>query len=155
VPELMNSTNLDGEPACWANGRTFVIWSHVCRQPWQTDEWIDSQRKTLRPNEFARMIETRFVEGEGNFVDPDAWEALISLEHEPLPPGSEQKVYAGMDLATAAQGDDCALIGVYEDDGIVKVAFHKVWKGKDRKDQLKLTQTVKPYSDPGCRTIQH
>jgi hypothetical protein len=144
VPELEDITN-DGSPACWRNGRTFVFWSHVTRQPWQTAEWIAQQRKTLRAAEFARMIECQFVEGEGNFVEPDAWEALISPSHSPLSPGDIPRVYIGLDIATAPSGDDCALIGVYHQDGLVKVAFHKVWKGKDRKQRLKLTETVKPY----------
>ena len=54
VPDLAHITN-DGDPACWANGRTFVFWSHVCRQPWQTEAWIEQQRRTLRPAEFARV----------------------------------------------------------------------------------------------------
>jgi hypothetical protein len=146
VPELIDIVNQNDEPACWVNGRTFVFWSDVCRQPWQTEEWTESQRKTLRPNEFARMIECRFVEGEGNFIEEDAWQSLIGADHEPLPPGDRSKpVYVGLDIATAPGGDDCALIGIYAEDNIAKVAFHKVWKGKDRKQKLKLTQTVKPY----------
>ena len=35
VPALADITNDGDEPACWANGRTFVFWSHECRQPWQ------------------------------------------------------------------------------------------------------------------------
>jgi phage terminase large subunit-like protein len=54
-------------------------------------------------------------------------------------------VYIGLDLAISPGGDDCALIGVYQDDGRVKVAFHKLWKGKARKAKLKLGSTVKPY----------
>ena len=56
------------------------------------------------------MIETVFVEGEGDFVDPDDWQALIDPEHAALPPGSGQAVFVGLDLATAPKGDDAALI---------------------------------------------
>jgi hypothetical protein len=145
VAELEHITN-GGEPAAWRNGRTFVFWSHETRQPWQTEEWKAEQRKTLRQAEYLRMIETVFVEGVGDFVDQDAWEALISPTHEPLKPGSEHRVYIGLDLATAPGGDDCALIGVYHDQGLVKVAFHKVWKGgKERRARLKLTETAQPW----------
>ncbi len=145
IPELAHIQNADGTPACWQNGRTFVFWSHVCRQPWQTEDWIAEQRRTLRPAEFSRMIETLFVESEANFIDFADWEALISPGHNPLPPGSPERVFVGLDLATAPGGDDCALIGVYADEGLVKVAFHKVWKGKKRREQLKLKETVYPY----------
>lgn len=147
VLELADIVNGDGEPACWANGRTFVFWSHVCRQPWQTEEWIAEQRRTLRAAEFARMVQTEFVEGVGDFCEPEAWEACISTDHTPLPRGDKTKqVYIGLDLATSPKGDDCALIGVYRaENNRVAVAFHKVWKGKDRRIRLKLTETVKPY----------
>lgn len=91
------------------------------------------------------MIECRFVEGVGNFCEPEAWAGLISADHQPLSPGSTKPVYVGLDLATSAGGDDCALIGVYPDNGRVVVAFHKVWKGKDRATKLKLKETVFPH----------
>lgn len=146
VPELAHVVNSDGEPACWANGRHFVFWSDTCRQPWQTVEWIESQRKSLRPAEFQRMIRCVFVQGVGNFVDPDAWAACIDPEHDMLAPGSERAIHIGLDLALSPGGDDCAVIAVYkDDDDRVKVAWHKVWKGKDRQTKLKLSQTVKPF----------
>lgn len=145
VEELSDIVNDDNEPACWANGRTFVFWSHTPRQPWQTPQWLEGQRKSNRPGEFERMIFCYFVEGLGNFCDPEAWLALVDPDHTPLPPTKETAVFVGLDLATSAGGDDCALVGVYEDNGRVKVAFHKVWKGKDRQQKLKLTETVRPY----------
>jgi hypothetical protein len=146
VPELADMDDGRGEPACWANGRHFTFWSHICRQPWQTDEWIASQRASLRPAEFGRMIQTDFVEGEGDFVPLDAWEALIDPDHRPLEPGDDgPAVCVGLDVATAAGGDDCACIGVYHEGGKVKLAFHRVWKGQQRREQLKLKESVYPY----------
>lgn len=144
VPELADITNPDGEPACWRNGRHFTFWSHQCRQPWQTEAWIDAQRKTLRAAEFSRMILTEFAEGEGDFIAQPDWELLIDPNHRPLPPGSSIPVYVGLDLATAPGGDDCALIGLYAEGGKALVAFHKLWRGT-RKTQLKLSESVYPY----------
>jgi phage terminase large subunit-like protein len=144
VPDLAHITN-GSDPACYANGRHFTFWSHVTRQPWQTDEWIESQRKALRPPEYARMILCQFAEGAGDFVDQDAWEALIDPDHHPLPPYSDHQLFVGLDVATAPGGDDCACIGVYHEDDHVKVAWHHVWKGKDRRERLKLSETVQPF----------
>lgn len=63
-PVLTQITNADGQPACWRNGRTFVYWSHVCRQPWQTKSWQDEQRQVLRPADYDRMIQCQFSEPE-------------------------------------------------------------------------------------------
>lgn len=145
VEELADITNEDNEPTCWANGRTFVFWSHLCRQPWQTEEWQAQQVKDLRPAEFLRMIKTIFSEGIGDFCDPEAWDACISPEHLPLAPGSHQPVFIGLDLALKPKGDDAALCAVYPDNGLVKLAFHKLWKGSERTETLKLSDTVLPY----------
>lgn len=145
VPDLAHIVNPDGEPACWRNGRSFTFWSHQCRQPWQTEEWKAGLRRTLRPAEYRRMIGCEFVEGIGNFCEPEAWKALIDPNHKPLAPGSPFPVYVGLDLALSPKGDDCALIGVYPHEGKAKLAFHKVWKGKERKHKLTLGSTVKPY----------
>lgn len=145
VKELADITNDDNEPACFANGRQFTFWSHLCRQPWQTQQWLDGQRASLRPAEYARMIECIFAEGTGDFCELDAWQACISSDHTPLMAGSKNPVFVGLDLATSAGGDDCALVGVYPDNGLVKVAFHHVWKGKERTERLKLKTTVYPY----------
>ena len=145
VPELEDIDDGRGDPACWRNGRLFVFWSHLCRQPWQTPAWIESQRQSLSSPQFSRMILCDFVESEGDFIEQAAWEVLIHPDHKPLDPGSRLPVYIGLDVAIAVGGDDCALVGVYPEDGQVKVAFHKVWKSRGRKRALRLSQTVEPY----------
>ena len=146
VPELAHITNADGEPACWRNGRAFTFWSHECRQPWQTEEWLTSQRKTLRSAEFRRMIKCQFVEGTGDFIDLDAWAACIDPDLKALDRWLPDPIYIGLDIATKPGGDDCALCGVYERDGKVYLAFHSIWKGgKERTKDLSLSRTVEPY----------
>ena len=163
VAELADIEDGDGQPACWANQRHFTFWSHQCRQPWQTEAWVDGLRRDLRPNEFARMVECRFVEGEGSFIDQADWESLIDPDLQRLEPGDKSvDVAIGLDLALSPRGDDCALIGVYRASGRtadtvsksdevsrtdtrVAVAFHKVWSGKTRIRRLKLGTTVKPW----------
>ena len=144
-PVLTHITNEDGEPACFARGDQFTFWSDRCRQGWQTPQWIESQRQALRGGEFARMIQCRFVAGEGNFCEPDVWAACINPDHRPLEPGSKEPVFVGVDLAIAAGGDNAAIVGVYPQGGRVKLAFHRVWEGSQRKNALRLGQTVKPF----------
>ena len=146
VPELEDIDDGRGEPACWRNGRLFVFWSHLCRQPWQTEAWQAGQKATLSAAQFSRMVACDFVESEGDFLDFETWETLIGPDHVPLDPGSDKAVFVGLDVATKPRGDDCALIGVYPQDGQVKVAFHRIWKGgKERRAALRLSETVEPY----------
>jgi len=46
-----------------------MYWTHECIAPWQTHEWLEQMRQQLRPNQFARMIENRWVRGEGDFLE--------------------------------------------------------------------------------------
>lgn len=146
VPELAHIVNADGSPTCYANGRTFCFWSHTPRQPWQTEQWIEGQRRTLREGEFRRMIQTQFVESSGGFFPYENWAKLVDPEHEPLPPGTDTPVYVGLDIATKPGGDDCACIACYQDADRVKVAWHRVWRGgQNRTQPLKLSETVQPF----------
>ena len=64
------------------------------------------------------MIKTIFAEGQGDFCEPEAWAGLHQPRSQPLLPGDKtRRVYVGLDLATSAKGDDCALVGVYPDNG--------------------------------------
>jgi hypothetical protein len=147
VPELLDIEDGRGGPACWRAGRHFTFWSHECKQPWQTAEWIRSQRQSLRPNQFARMIRTDFAAGEGDFIDPELWTALVDPTLTPLEPGRREPVYLGLDLAVKPGGDDAAVVALYETrGGKIGVAFHQLWKGgRHRTKDLRISQTVKPY----------
>jgi hypothetical protein len=103
------------------------------------------QKTTLRENSYKRLHENFRTVNLGNFIDQEDWESLIDPEHKPLQPGAEFPVFVGLDLALSAGGDDCALIGVYPEDGKAKIAFHKIWKGRERSEKLKLSDTVEPF----------
>ena len=53
------------------------FWSHKPLAPWQTEKWLAEMRRSLRPNQFLRMIENRFVTSEANFVEMSAWDACV------------------------------------------------------------------------------
>ena len=46
-----------------------MFWSHDPIAPWQTDAWVAEMRRSLRHNQFLRMIENRFVTTESAFVE--------------------------------------------------------------------------------------
>lgn len=112
----------------------------------EAKEYYKDQKSTLRENTNKRLHENRRMPNVGTFVDDDVWQGLVDRKLEPLQPGSDRPVYIGLDLAVAPGGDNCALIGVYWDQGKTKVAFHKLWKGgKLRLRKLNLAETVEPY----------
>jgi hypothetical protein len=38
-----------------------MFWAHEPIAPWQTESWLSDMRRSLRPNQYLRMIENRFV----------------------------------------------------------------------------------------------
>ena len=54
-----------------------MAWHHEPVAFWQTDSWLTDMRRSLRPNQYLRMIENRFVTTESSFVDLDAWDACV------------------------------------------------------------------------------
>ena len=54
-----------------------MFWSHAPVAPWQTDAWVAEMRRSLRPNQFLRMIENRFVTTESSFVELAAWDKCV------------------------------------------------------------------------------
>lgn len=68
----------------YTNGRLFMYWDHEPRMPWQTPEYYEEQRQSLRPNAYLRLHENRWVSGENSFVDMDWWDACIDHSLHPL-----------------------------------------------------------------------
>jgi hypothetical protein len=56
-------------PNLYAGDGMLMFWSHDPIAPWQTDAWVADMRRSLRPNQFLRMIENRFVTTESAFVE--------------------------------------------------------------------------------------
>jgi phage terminase large subunit-like protein len=104
-----------------------MFWTHDCIAPWQTERWIAEMRRSLRPNQFLRMIENRFVSGETTFIDMSKWDACVvpglgsSVENRLLP------IYVGVDASV--KHDSTAIVAVaYDDDAkVCRLIFHRVF----------------------------
>ena len=59
-----------------------MFWTHEPVAPWQTQAWLDEQRRSLRPNQYLRQIENRFVGSELTFVDMAAWDACVDQQSD-------------------------------------------------------------------------
>jgi phage terminase large subunit-like protein len=58
----------------YAGDGILMFWTHQPVAPWQDAAWIAQMRRSLRPNQFARMIENRFIDAETSFIDMDLWD---------------------------------------------------------------------------------
>jgi len=105
-----------------------MFWSHECIAPWQDERWIAEMRRSLRPNQFLRMIENRFVSGETTFIDMSKWDACVvpnlgaPVENRLLP------IYCGVDAST--KHDSTAIVAVTYDTTAkqVRLIGHRVFQ---------------------------
>jgi hypothetical protein len=54
-----------------------MFWTHQPVAPWQDERWLSEMRRSLRPNQYLRLIENRFVSGESSFVSMAAWDRCV------------------------------------------------------------------------------
>jgi phage terminase large subunit-like protein len=64
-------------PNLYAGDGMLMFWSHDPIAPWQTDAWVAEMRRSLRHNQFLRMIENRFVTTESAFVELATWDKCV------------------------------------------------------------------------------
>ena len=86
-------------PDLYAGDGMLMFWSHKPVAPWQTDAWVAEMRRSLRPNQFLRMIENRFVTSESSFVEMAAWDRCVDprLGHVVNDPGLP--IWVGVDAS--------------------------------------------------------
>jgi phage terminase large subunit-like protein len=101
-----------------------MFWSHLPIAPWQTPDWLDEMRRSLRPNQYLRMIENRFVTGEQSFVNMAQWDACVQSYH---PPADRMlPVYVGVDAST--KHDSTAIVAVTRKADTVRLVTYRIFQ---------------------------
>jgi hypothetical protein len=112
----------------YAGNGQLTFWSHTPIAPWQDAEWLDEMRRSLRPNQFLRMIENRFVSSESTFIDMAAWDACVDPNWSPVVSDHSLNVFVGIDASH--KRDSTAIVVVCYDRPAkkVKLVFHRVFQ---------------------------
>jgi phage terminase large subunit-like protein len=87
-----------------------MFWTHSPIAPWQTDAWIAEMRRSLRTNQFLRMIENRFVSSESSFIAMEKWAACVDPDATPMISAPDLPVYVGIDASV--KHDSTAVVAV-------------------------------------------
>src|SRR5262249_31581819 len=95
-------------PDLHAGDGLLMFWSHQPIAPWQTSEWIAEMRRSLRPNQYLRMIENRFVTTESSFIDMAWWDACVDPSAHLLLADRALPVWVGVDAST--ERDSTAIV---------------------------------------------
>ena len=76
-----------------------MFWSHEPIAPWQDQRWLTEMRRSLRPAQFLRMIENRFVTTESTFIDMSWWDACVDPQARPIVQDRQLSVWVGIDAS--------------------------------------------------------
>jgi hypothetical protein len=91
------------------NGIIF-FWSHKPIAPWQTESWLASMRRSLRPNQYLRMIENRWTGGESSFIPLEWWDLCVEPDLRSVVVEKYLPVFIGVDASI--RRDSTALVCV-------------------------------------------
>jgi len=86
-------------PDLRAGDGLLCFWSHVPIAPWQTSAWLEDMKRSLRPAQYLRMIENRFVTTESSFIDMAWWDACVDPGARLLLADRSLPVWVGVDAS--------------------------------------------------------
>ena len=115
-------------PNLYAGDGILMFWSHEPVAPWQTEAWLAEMRRSLRLNQFLRMIENRFVTTENAFVELSAWDKCVDAQLGHLPRNPGLSIWVGVDASI--KHDSTAIVAVtwQEETQQVRLVTHRVFQ---------------------------
>jgi phage terminase large subunit-like protein len=114
-------------PSLHAGDGMLFAWHTSPIAPWQTPQWLEEMRRSLRPSAFARMILNQFVSPESKFIPMSEWDACVQPSLTPVLRDRGLPIWVGVDAST--KRDSTALVAVTFDrkSKSVKLICHRVF----------------------------
>jgi phage terminase large subunit-like protein len=113
-------------PNLFAGDGLLMAWHHEPIAPWQTESWLAETRRGLRPNQYLRMIENRFVTTESSFVNLAAWDACVDPGANPVLTDKALPVWVGIDAS--AKHDATAVVAVTFEAQRIRLVWHRIFQ---------------------------
>jgi phage terminase large subunit-like protein len=115
-------------PNLHAGDGLLMAWHHEPVAPWQTPAWLAEMRRSLRPNQYLRMIENQFVTTESSFIDLAWWDACTDLGAHPLITDRNMPIWVGVDAST--KRDSTAIVSCGWDYNVHKARLicHRIFQ---------------------------
>jgi phage terminase large subunit-like protein len=128
-------------PSLRAGDGMLFAWHHEPISPWQDEAWLAQMRRDLRPNQFLRMIENRFVISEQTFIPPEDWDRCVVPTLRPQIANHVLPIWVGIDASY--KHDTTAIVAVSYDQKSKQVVLvtHRVFQPSPD-DSLNFEQTV-------------
>jgi phage terminase large subunit-like protein len=87
-------------PSLYAGDGLLMAWHHEPVAPWQDERWLAEMRRSLRPAQYLRMIECRFVTSESSFVELSQWDRCVDPGLGHRPNDKALPIFLGVDAST-------------------------------------------------------
>jgi phage terminase large subunit-like protein len=128
-------------PSLHAGDGILMAWHHEPIAPWQHEGWLAQMRRSLRPAQYLRMIENRFVTSEAAFVPMAAWDRCIDPNVGATVAAKGFPVYIGVDASV--KHDSSAIVVTTWDAAAqqVRLVFHRVFQPTPD-DPLNFEETI-------------
>ena len=114
-------------PDLYAGDGILMFWSHEPIAPWQTADWINEMRRSLRPNQFGRMIENRFVTTKSRFVDTTMWDQCTDPRIGHVVADRTLPVWAAVDASVKHDSTALAIVTWTQQEQRVRLVDHKIF----------------------------
>lgn len=112
----------------YAGDGLLCFWSHSVIAPWQTDQWLAQMRRQLRPNQFLRMIENRFVSNETSFVEMAEWDRCVDPEAAPIMENKALPVWIAVDASTKHDASVVLACAYDHDERKARLINHRIFQ---------------------------
>jgi phage terminase large subunit-like protein len=118
-----------------------MFWSHAPVAPWQTPDWIEQMRRSLRPNQFLRMIRNEFVTTESSFIDMAWWDACTDPDAAPRFSDPALPVWVGVDASVKRDSTAVVWVTLNKEAQKVVLTGHRIFQPSPR-EPLDFEATV-------------
>ena len=128
-------------PSLHAGDGILMAWHHDVVAPWQTPEWLNEMRRSLRPSQYLRMIENRFVTSEGSFIGLDPWDACVDPAARPVLEDRTLSVWVAVDASTKHDSTAIVVCAWEQTAQRVRLVTHKIFQPTPQ-DPLSFEDTI-------------
>jgi hypothetical protein len=105
-----------------------MLWTHQPVAPWQNAAWLADSRRQLRPNQYLRMIENRFVATDSAFIELGWYDDCVDPDLHMLAADRSLPIYVGVDASV--KHDSTAIAAVTWDRTVNKarLVWHRIFQ---------------------------
>ncbi len=129
APDLRSDENL------------LCYWTHELKAPWQSEAWKAEMQRTLRPNQYLRLIENKWATTESSFIDMAWWAACVDPALTPVVKDPRLSVHVGLDASYKRDSTAIVVCAFDEELKKVRLVWHRIFQ-PSVKDPLNFEETI-------------